>query len=61
MHAISFGFAEANLGVEVQGPLVGLPRPLALRLEAGLAAVGWTVTPPWRLGPQAGLGMSWTW
>lgn len=60
-HLSLFGFAEANLGVEVPGALVHLPRALSLRVEAGLAAVGWTVTPPWRLGPQAGLGMSWTW
>ncbi|HZN91236.1 MAG TPA: hypothetical protein VFB81_00970 [Myxococcales bacterium] len=60
-HLSLFGWAEANLGVEVPGALVGLPRPLALRLEAGLAAVGWLVTPQWRLGPQGGLGVSWTW
>ncbi|HVE83773.1 MAG TPA: hypothetical protein VND93_13025 [Myxococcales bacterium] len=56
-----FGWAAAELGVEVPGALVGLPRALAIRLEAGLAAVGWTVSPSWRLGPQGGLGMSWTW
>jgi len=56
-----FGWAEANLGVEVPGALLHLPRALRLRVEAGLAAVGWTVLPEWRLGPQGGAGMSWTW
>jgi hypothetical protein len=56
-----FGWAEANLGVEVPGALLHWPRALRLRVEAGLAAVGWTVLPQWRLGPQGGVGMSWTW
>jgi hypothetical protein len=56
-----FGWGEATVGVEVPGALVRLPRALTLRLEAGVAAVGWAVTPPWQLGPQGGLGMSWTW
>jgi len=56
-----FGWAEANLGVEVPGALLHWPSALRLRLEAGLAAVGWTALPQWRLGPQGGAGMSWTW
>lgn len=56
-----FGWAEANLGLEVPGAALHWPRALRLRLEAGLAAVGWTVLPQWRLGPQGGAGMSWTW
>lgn len=55
-----FGWAAADLGVEVPGALVGLPRALSIRVEAGVGAVG-GITPSWRLGPQGGLGMSWTW